>query len=267
MRTNNKTKLFNLFNDYFDRIYVITLKKSTDRHSIFQETLEGLNYKIFYGVDGSQLQVDKLKEDGIYHSHLTKLMKKRIGRRPSEMSPARIGCALSHLEIYKEVLEHKYQRVLIFEDDPVFKIKDVQTVEKAFEELPDDWELLYFGHKGANSNPSILLKFQKNLLWLFAVLVQRFERLRRLDPDVIRCWLPRPYSEHLEISGSHFGTNAYAMSKNGAEKVLNYQTPVVQESDNALAELCSYGWIKAFNLKEQIFIQNRNLPSTINEPK
>lgn len=260
---NKKKQLFKLLNDFFDHIYLITLKRSKDRHSLLRETLDGLDYETFWGVEGRELDVDKLQKEGLYHPRLYRLLKKRLGREPVEMTLPKIGCALSHIYVYQDMLEKKYQNVLILEDDLVVNVKALESLQKALVELPDNWDLLYLGHKGANSHPSLILKLQKSILTVLASGLHRFERLAMWNPEVIRCWFPRPYSDNLDLSGSHFGTHAYGLSAKGAQEILSFQKPIVQESDNAIAELCRYEWIKAFNVKETVFTQNRDLPSTI----
>jgi GR25 family glycosyltransferase involved in LPS biosynthesis len=260
---NNKETLFDVFNEFFDHIYLITLKRSTDRHDLIKNTLEGLNYTIFWGVDGRELQIEELEKNSVYHPYLTKILKKRKGQPPVNMTKAHIGCALSHLSVYKDIIVNNFKNALIFEDDILMNENAVETTIKALNELPENWELLRLGHFGSNSDPTTLLKIQVSILRFVANIFIRNERLRVLDPQVMRCWFARPYSENLELSGYHFGNHAYALTQEGARIILNYQTPIVQRSDDAVSELCSYEWIKAFNLKERVFFQNRDLPSTI----
>ena len=251
-----KEVFFNQLNDFFDHIYVIHLKRSTDRKSYIKDKLAGLNFELFRGVDGKKLDRTELKKKGLYDSHLTKLFKKRKGQPAKDLPLTRIGCALSHNSVYKDILENGYKRALILEDDVIVNTKALDIFPKAVNELPKEWELLYFGHWGANSNPSPILKIQKFLLSLAAIIFERFERLKMINQDVIRCWFSRPYSKNLEKSGVHHGMYAYALTEEGARTILNYQTPVIQEVDNAVAELCNYEWINAFSLKKRPFYQN-----------
>lgn len=256
---------FNQLNEFFDNIYVIHLRRSTDRLSYIQDKLDGLNFEIFWGVDGKELDYKELEKQGLYDPHLTKLFKKRKGRPARHLPLTRIGCALSHNSVYKDILEKGYNKALVLEDDLIIDNSNLETFRETTMELPEDWQLLYFGHWGANSDPSLLLRIQKFFLSIAAFGFQKFERLKMIDPNVIRCWFPRPYSKHLERSGVHHGTYAYGITAECAQTILNYQTPVIQEVDNAIAELCNYEWIKAFSLKERIFYPNLEMPSTINE--
>ncbi len=51
------------------------------------------------------------------------------------------GCKASHLSILKK--EHSYP-FIVFEDD-AYMIKDWAIVEKAFSQLPEDWDMLFLG--------------------------------------------------------------------------------------------------------------------------
>ena len=64
-----------------------------------------------------------------------------------EVFPAVIGgwkgCRLSHLGVLEKYINE--DRILIFEDDIHFLQYPQQALEKAFNELPEDWDLLYLG--------------------------------------------------------------------------------------------------------------------------
>lgn len=260
-----KKKLFKVLNTYFDHIYVITLKRNTSRREILSSTLDGLNFEYFWGVDGKKIDREELQEKGLYHSGLTKILKKREGKRVTDLPNPQLGCSLSHMFVLQDMLKKKYDKVLIFEDDLIVDPSGTEALKKALEELPHNWDVLYLGHHGANSNPGFLLKFQIKVLRFIAIFFQRFERLRQIDPDVVRCWIPRSYSQHLNKSGNHHGAYAYAVSSEGAKKILQYGMPVAFRNDNLLAELCSYEWIKSFNTKKMYFYPNYDVPSTIKD--
>jgi glycosyl transferase family 25 len=135
----NEAPLFNVLNNRFDHVYVITLKRSEERHARFGELLGGLNYEIFWGVDGDQLDLDKLKIEKLYDPELA-MKKYPIGR---ELVPGEIGCALSHIGVYKDLLAKGYRNALILEDDINFDADATSELKKSLAQLPNDWELLY----------------------------------------------------------------------------------------------------------------------------
>jgi glycosyl transferase, family 25 len=254
-RTNKEKTLFKKLNNYFDHIYLITLKRSTDRQELIHDCLEGLDYEVFWGVDGESLNLSHLKNINRYSAELAK--KKSSSNIP--LTRGEIGCALSHVNIYKDMLSKNYDRVLILEDDLKVNIHAAESISKAFNELPDDWEFLYLGYleeaDGITLRARVMINFVIPLVNLF--------KKKWYDPERLRRKFYRPYSENLEISGKHSGTHAYGLTIEGAKKILEFQTPVVQASDNAVGEMCLDGSLNAYRLKKQAFYQNRDLPTTI----
>lgn len=263
MLIEEKIRLFEIINDYFDKVYVLSLRRSHDRHKTLKNTLNGLDYEIHWGVDAKELKFEELVEKEVYHPYITKLLKKKKGEKVKNMSLPQIACSMSHGNILKDVIDNGYDNALILEDDIIIEGKDVEHLKYSLDELPENWDLLYLGHHGANSNPSKLLKVQIRILYTIAKLSQRFERLRVLDPNVIKHWIPRTYSKNLNNSGHHHGTYAYAISAKGAQKILKYREPTTMKIDNLFADLCSYDWLKCFNTKNIVFHPNLIIPSTI----
>ena len=60
-------------------------------------------------------------------------------------SPGAYGCLRSHLAVVEQARNHSQHSVLIFEDDAVFD-PQLNTKFSVFaKQLPDDWDMLYFG--------------------------------------------------------------------------------------------------------------------------
>src|SRR5215213_3189646 len=55
------------------------------------------------------------------------------------------GCLRSHLQVVTEARRRGAESVLIFEDDVVFDDALQQKFAAAIEDLPADWDMLYFG--------------------------------------------------------------------------------------------------------------------------
>lgn len=247
--------LLKSINSLFDHIYLITLERSKKRHTCIKEILEGLNYEVFWGVDGSKLNLSKIREEGLYDPDLAR-RKIPIGR---ELVLGEIGCALSHLEVYKDIIKKGYQNALILEDDLAVETDVTDELTQSFTELPENWDLLYLGYKDNNNR----IAFPIALRILIAYPILNMVGLKKYDAKKLRCNYPRPYSEHLDLAGNHYGTHAYAVTASGAEKILAYQTPVSMEADNAIGMMCIEESIQAFRVKKRVFHQNRELATTI----
>ncbi|HET7897170.1 MAG TPA: glycosyltransferase family 25 protein, partial [Flavisolibacter sp.] len=106
---------FSQLNAFFDKVFVITLQRATDRHAHVQKALQGLNYELFYGKDKLEFSVDELKQQGIYNEDLAR----KHHRYGKPMPPGMIGCSWSHAEVYRRIIRDGYQKTLILEDDVV----------------------------------------------------------------------------------------------------------------------------------------------------
>ena len=130
----------------YDKIYCINLDKRTDRWEEFQrDVLEGL-------------ELDKDKFERISAIDTSGLSGKDTGA---------IGCSLSHLKIWKDVIDNGYNSVLIFEDDfePIVskdKFHDVihEAYDVGFGVCSLDWSA------GGNKYNSIHAKLSDNIWFM-----------------------------------------------------------------------------------------------------
>lgn len=60
-------------------------------------------------------------------------------------TPGAYGCLLSHLQVVREARRLGVPSVLIFEDDVVFDDQLEQKFSAGIEQLPPDWDMLFFG--------------------------------------------------------------------------------------------------------------------------
>jgi len=241
-----------ILNDFFDAIYVVTLKRAEERHAFIQEELDGLNYKTHWGVDGKKLNYEDLIAKGLYDSGKAK----ELRHDGNDLALTEIGCALSHREVYSEMLANGYKKILVLEDDVFIDESSLKVLKPALHELPDDWELLYLGYRGNGSlKGSRLQVYSRMLIYPFFYLLG----MKKYNPVELRRRYTRRYSAHLELSGYHYGTHAYGLTAQGAKKLLNYQTPVTQAADHALATLCINNKINSLNVKAKVLFQNREV--------
>jgi len=67
--------------------------------------------------------------------------------------------------------------------------------------------------------------------------------------------LPKKFSPTLMKAGFHDCTHAYAVSLEGAKKLLKTQTPVIYRADNLLSALVLKGSLRAFISRSLLFNQ------------
>jgi len=102
-------------NKLFEKIYCINLDHRTDRWERASNFFK-------------QNDINVERFSAIKHSH------------------GATGCAISHLTIIKNAKELNLKNVFIFEDDFQFDNYDLNYIEKAFSELPNDWDIFYLGY-------------------------------------------------------------------------------------------------------------------------
>jgi len=90
--------------------FVINLESAVDRRQAMMQQLQvlGIPFEIFPAVDGRKMTEDELARQ--YDSL-------RAAREREKMTRAEIGCALSHLAIYRKMVDENIPHALILEDD------------------------------------------------------------------------------------------------------------------------------------------------------
>lgn len=238
--------MFEALNNFFDKIYVITLTRATDRHIHIQNELQGLNYTLQYGADKKDLDIPKMITGKLYDPEAAK-KKQMMGK---DLTPGEIGCSLSHMMIYKDVVANNYNKVLILEDDVVIDKKAIKLFPEVVKELPADWQLFYLGYAKNETPP-----YNAGLKKMFYHLLYSTGIKTKLDHTGINNLYPKPYSAHLQKAGFHDCTHAYAITKEAAKILLGKQTPLVYTADNLLAFTITQGSLKAFASKPKLINQ------------
>ena len=238
--------IFQPLNRYFDKIYVLSLPHTTARHANVAKVLDGLNWCYFWGTDKKDYSSTQVIEQQIYddvaHRHT-----KRTSR---SMNLGEVACALSHRNIYQNMLDEGHQRILILEDDVLPQPDQLQYFDSVIEQLPEDWELLmlgYYGHK----LPTLRYRLQQQIYLGFHYLrVANWHKVSRSWIDNI-CM--RSHSPDVYQLGKVLGAHAYAVSASAAEKFVTYQTPVHLQADRIFNYYAAQNPLNAFALKNTVF--------------
>jgi glycosyl transferase family 25 len=235
----------NLLHQYFDKVLVMTVARFTERHERVKERLAGIEFEFFFGADKNELDEKAIQH--IYHYKPENTL--AVRQVFPSLNTGEIACALSHTMIYQAMLDNKWQRVLIFEDDVVPDYSALPLLANCLKELPANWELFYLGYL-KNEKPSFGKKIK--MLWYKIMAIFGFSRM---PVSMISNVLPKPYSVSLLKAGFHDCTHAYAISLEGAKRLLEAQTPVQYRADNLLSALVLKGKLNAFISKSNLFNQ------------
>jgi GR25 family glycosyltransferase involved in LPS biosynthesis len=140
-----RTKMITV-NEYFDKVFLLTLKDSKygpqklkDSSVILKNA--GIDFEIYYGLDCTH---GIPKEFNIGYKHGIDEIK------PGFLTnkPGAFGCLMSHLGIIKIAKERGYENILVFEDDIALSKDFVELFSKKINDLPEDWWLIYLGGSG-----------------------------------------------------------------------------------------------------------------------
>lgn len=115
-------------NDLSNSIYVINLKERLDRREHITNQLQKINcenYILFEGVNGKKTD------------------------NPTKMPSGMYGLIKTYLNMYDNWKKSPKENILIIEDDCVFLDGFNEKLEKYISNVPDNWDMLYFG---ANHN-------------------------------------------------------------------------------------------------------------------
>jgi GR25 family glycosyltransferase involved in LPS biosynthesis len=118
-------------NEYFDKIYILSLRKEKARRKLLKSRLDAVNikYEFFDAVDG---ELFKHLNERVNNDRFT--------------TPNYLACQISHLSIYNDALSNNYKKILILEDD-VIPMKDINSFfDNIKDQIPEYYDLLYLGY-------------------------------------------------------------------------------------------------------------------------
>lgn len=191
--------------------HVISLKNDQARREIFFKQSEAFRFSVNFAIDGS-----KFTEKEVEDSFDVKQFFSKYGRN---VLSGEIGCTLSHVKLWREVLNSKCEYFVIAEDDAIFS-----------KEFKNDMESL-LNHP--NLPDFILLSRAK--FFSFSTKANDL-----IFPISLRVFSEK-INQHLHLGRlyktSTYGTCLYFISKKGIEKILaKSQKPFWLADDLALYE-------------------------------
>lgn len=138
-----------------------------------------------------------------------------------------VGCYLSHVKCWKKMLEAGYPEIIVFEDDLNLIPNFKEEYNKMMESIPIDCDILSFGY------------------------------LRLLDKHLFKGPIEM-------LRTKYYGTQAYYITKQGAEKLLSKAFPIEMQIDGYISLMNYYNYINIYFTKLILVTQQNITGSSIN---
>lgn len=148
----------------------------------------------------------------------------------SDKNKGRVACHYSQIKLLQKFVNSNDNTIFIFEDDISSNVTNnyKNIIDDTMKNIPNDWDIVFFGRCWDNCNKM----------------------------DYIQNKLYRVYSPKCR--------HAYGLTKKGAEKILKYTLPMINNGDVMYSNNIKNGNIIAYAIHPCIFNQNReNLGSNI----
>lgn len=135
----------------FDKIFLINLKRRQDRLKLFMDhyTLSDMkNMPIvkFDAIDGSKLEVDSVPLSELARAELQQLKTTGYRTKHYQLTKGAIGCYLSHVKLWENIIKNNYESVIIFEDDAQVPPDLLHQINANIRYIPTDWDIVLFGY-------------------------------------------------------------------------------------------------------------------------
>jgi glycosyl transferase family 25 len=245
---STNVQYYKYLNEYYDRIYVITIRRAVERQEKVKQLLDGLNFTFFYGTDKNDWSKEQFIEKGIYNEALA-IKKHRYGKM---MSLGEVAAACSHKQVYEDVIEKNYRKVLIFEDDVVPEFSQLPNIPAILNEVPEDCELLYWGYQTKYTKTNFFTFFRP-----YVYHIQHRLNMLKWNHTMIRNLQPVRKSTHISVAGFHDMIHAYGITRTAAEKILKWNTPVQYPADTGITYAILSEVLKSYITHPEIFKQEQ----------
>jgi GR25 family glycosyltransferase involved in LPS biosynthesis len=152
---------------------------------------------------------------------------------------ASIGCALSHLYVWKTFLKTHIKYAIVFEDDIIldditYNLSEVIRIH--VQQTPQDFDILYLGALGSDNTP--------NFFTLSMSLLNMSAEYKNIN-------------DYVEQPSVALATHAYVISRSGAEKLVkNLDGNIHNHIDYCIQNLYSQGILNNYITKPRLLYQS-----------
>ena len=209
--------------------YVINLEKYKNKYNLCLKRLSKINLKPerFNAIYVANENSKKIKQ--ITYPSVQYTIKNGRYAHNNIGSKGAIGCYLSHISLWKMLLESDEEMFLIFEDDVDINIKINNFTKKINKSINlinnnNNWDIIYLGYFNINSKD--------------------INKISKKKKDMI------------------YGLHGYIINKKGAAKLLKYAFPIVDQIDSYISYMGIHRNVNLYSTNDIYFFQN-NLSGTV----
>jgi glycosyl transferase family 25 len=159
----------------------------------------GISFNFIDAVNGKDLSQDQI--DDVYDESLSIA---EIGRG---LTLGELGCALSHLNIYKRMLDENIETAVILEDD-IEITSDIHAILNAKKHYPEVWDILLLGYYSETKTERRSI----NSFWGKVSLTTSVKAVR--------------------LTETAFGTHGYMINIDGAKKLVSKLCKIIKPIDH-----------------------------------
>ena len=150
-----------------------------------------------------------------------------------------IGCSLSHIELWKQLVNSNEEMWLILEDDcypkyKMYSVHDLNTYINTVNTFDPNWDMIYMGWKKPNIGHKDTLMVKPTTNSIGSI-----------------------YKVNSFIHAAH----AYIINRKGAKKLLKNAFPIIHQVDSYISFMCMYRDFNAYKNRIQ-YMEQRNLTGT-----
>jgi len=184
-----------------------------------------LNPILVNGVNGSLLTQKEIRDNASY-------LYKYIGPKSA------IGIALSHIKVWKMLIESNKSNCLVLEDDALFEDNFIEKMKVGLKNTPSDYDILYLGCFGCQNRFNYLSVFH---MILNSKIINQHKKI----------------NNYVSIPGIALATHGYIVSREGAIKLVKYlDNNIFAHIDYCIQQLHNNKLINEYVLNERIIFQS-----------
>lgn len=133
-----------------DTIYLMNLERRPDRLNDFMVNYNNTDLKKIqltrmHAVDGSKLDLKSIPLTDMSKLELKQLETTGFRYKHYQLTRGAIGCYLSHVKIWENMLKNNQDIILIFEDDARPPPNIMFAINKIMLDIPKDWDIVLLG--------------------------------------------------------------------------------------------------------------------------